>query len=183
MAEYGGCFYCGGKVTEKYLAREIWWEDRLHIIENVPMGACTHDGSVTLSWDPATTAESYNVYFAGSAGVSPSVNDGVFDATQTSYVHEGLTNGEDYFYVVTAVNGTGEGPASAEASATPQAAVATTDSPTGVMATAGDGRATVSWDPADGAASYVIYLYGRGIGGWQRELYRAFGRPADPRCG
>ncbi len=59
MAEYEDCFYCGGKVTEKYLPREIWWESRLHIIENVPMGVCTQCGEKVLKPNVAKQIDSF----------------------------------------------------------------------------------------------------------------------------
>lgn len=69
---------------------------------------------VTLSWDAIPDATSYNIYW--------SVNPNVTTATGTKistpdspYNHEGLTVSQTYFYVVTAVNSTGESLASAQA--------------------------------------------------------------------
>ena len=46
--KYGDCFYCGGAVEEKLMPRELRWEGRLFIFENVPMGVCTQCGEKVL---------------------------------------------------------------------------------------------------------------------------------------
>ena len=89
-----------------------------------PTGVTATSGinKVTLSWDPVPGADSYNIYW--------SVNPGVTTATGTKitgvaspYQHVGLYVSRVYFYVVTAVNSTGESVASSQAST-----VAATDS-------------------------------------------------------
>ncbi len=42
--QYSDCFYCGGSVEEKPAPREIRWQGKLYIFENVPMGVCTQCG-------------------------------------------------------------------------------------------------------------------------------------------
>ncbi len=47
-AKYPDCFFCGGEVTERCLAREVWWQGRLHLIEEVPVGACAQCGQKVI---------------------------------------------------------------------------------------------------------------------------------------
>ncbi len=78
---------------------------------------------VSLSWTaPSTTGgspvTSYNVYVStvpGAAGTK------VASVAAKGYTATGLTNGTTYYFEVTAVNVVGEGPASAQVSATPVA--------------------------------------------------------------
>jgi len=49
--EYSDCFYCGGAVEEKLVPRELRWEGRLFVFENVPMGVCTQCGEKVLKPD------------------------------------------------------------------------------------------------------------------------------------
>jgi carboxypeptidase T len=78
---------------------------------------------VTLTWTAASGATLYNIH-RGSASGGPYTQI-QSDWSGTSFTDTGLTNGTTYFYVVTATNAAGEGPASNEASATPFAPVAT----------------------------------------------------------
>lgn len=79
------------------------------------------DGQVTVSWSPAPGATSYNIYWATTSGVTPSSGTKIAGVS-SPHLHDGLVNGVTYYYVVTAVGAAGEGPASSEASASPQAA-------------------------------------------------------------
>lgn len=71
---------------------------------------------VSLSWNAVSGATSYIVKRStvnGSAYVNIATN------AATSYLDTGLVNGTPYYYVVSAVNATGEGADSGQASATP----------------------------------------------------------------
>ncbi len=114
---------------------------------------------VTLSWKPVSTATSYNVYYATKPGVSTGNGTKLADATSPS-VHPGLTDATTYYYIVTAVNSTGESAASAQVAAT---TLDTIPSPTvpavpsGVSAAGGGNQVTVSWTAVTGASSYNVY--------------------------
>ena len=75
------------------------------------------DGEVTISWDSITGATSYNIYWNTTGSVTTS--DSQIATVTSPYVHTGLSNGTTYYYVVTAINSTGEGALSSEVSAIP----------------------------------------------------------------
>jgi hypothetical protein len=89
-----------------------------------PPGAPTNltatagNGQVSLSWTGSSGATSYNIKRGTSPDGETLVASGV---TMTSYVDSGLSNGTTYYYVVTAVNSSGESSNSNEANATPTA--------------------------------------------------------------
>ena len=87
------------------------------------------DEEVTISWDTASGATSYNIYWAYTSGVSKAdYEDKISTITTTSYLHTGLTNGTTYYYVVTAENDYGESDESDEVSAMPTSAPGEWDS-------------------------------------------------------
>jgi len=78
-------------------------------------------GQVTLSWETVSRAESYNVYRDAQADVStagqPLVS--ILGKDTTQFVDTDLENGKAFYYVVVAINLTGNSLPSAVASATP----------------------------------------------------------------
>ena len=72
-----------------------------------------------LSWSVSSGATSYNLYYSTTAGVSPANGTKISGITATNYTQSGLISGTTYYYVVTAVNASGESSASNQASATP----------------------------------------------------------------
>ena len=115
-----------------------------------------------VTWDnlPITEsplADSYNIYYASSPGVTKtnylSLPDGtkITGATSSQDV-AALANGTSYYFVVTSVNAYGESTESIEVKTSPPAA------PSGVsIQTTGNG-AVVSWEPVAGAFAYNIYF-------------------------
>jgi hypothetical protein len=78
---------------------------------------------VSLSWAPpsftgGSPVRGYNVYMSTAPAVQGTK---IATVASTGYTATGLLNGTTYFFEVTAVNSTGEGPVSAQVSATPQA--------------------------------------------------------------
>jgi glucose/arabinose dehydrogenase len=104
--------------------------------------AAAGDTQVSLSWSAAGGASSYTVKRSPtSGGPYTVVQAGIATA---SYLDTGLTNGTTYYYVVSATNTVGEGPNSAQASATPVAAVTWSSQDVGTVGAAG------SWSQSNG---------------------------------
>lgn len=113
--------------------------------------AAAGDLAATISWTAVSGAISYNIYWSKTTGVTTANGTKITGATNP-YTLTGLTNGTTYYFVVTAVNSSGESSPSTEATCIPALPV-----PTGVSATRGNGQATVSWPAVTGATSYNIY--------------------------
>ena len=71
---------------------------------------------VTLTWSPSATATSYNVKRGTTSGGAYTT---LANVAVTNYADTTVANGTTYFYVVSALNGGGEGTNSTEVSATP----------------------------------------------------------------
>ena len=119
------------------------------------------DSQVTLSWaapasDGGAPINDYNVYQGTSPGSETGAPVGGSPVTATSTTVTGLANGTTYYFNVAAVNGIGQGPASAEVSAVP---VTRPDPATGLTATPGDSQVTLSWaaPASDGGAPISDY--------------------------
>ena len=113
------------------------------------------NGQVTIAWTAVADATSYNIYWSTTPGVTPANGTKITGAT-SPYVHPGLINGTTYYYVVTAVGGTGESAPSSEVSAIPSAAPAP-PAPAEVIATPGNTQVTIVWTAVTDATSYNIY--------------------------
>jgi len=90
-------------------------------VPNPPTGlsATAGNAQATLTWTAVSGATSYNVKRSlTSGGPYANVMTGV---TATTFTNTGLTNGTQYFYVITALNASGESAISTQASATPSA--------------------------------------------------------------
>ena len=122
-------------------------------LPTVPTGLMASAGvqQVALSWTASSGATSYNVKRS-------TINGGPYTfvsaPTTNSFTDTGLTAGTAYFYVVSAVNASGESANSTQVSATPKPAVPAI--PTGLSATAGTQQVSLSWSPSSGATSYNL---------------------------
>ena len=77
-------------------------------------------GQVTLTWQPVSTADGYNIYFGTSPGITKNNATKIPGAT-SPFVLAGLRNGVPYYFALTATNSAGESALSAEAVALPDA--------------------------------------------------------------
>ena len=122
-------------------------------LPNVPTGLTVSagNGEVTLNWNAVAGAIGYKVYRSNSSG-GPYVQ--IWGGKETSYKSMGLTNGAIYYYVVRAVNTSGDSERSNEVSATP---LNPPEPPAGLTALAGNGQVTLSWNQAARAMAYKVY--------------------------
>lgn len=133
----------------------------LPTVPAAPSGVIATGGTnqATLSWTALSTATSYNVYYATTSGVTIANGTKISGVTAPA-VLTGLAAGTTYYYIVTAVNGAGEGTASVQVSAATLAAVPSPTAPvapTAVTAAGGINQATITWPAVSGAASYNVY--------------------------
>ena len=129
------------------------------------------DQSATLSWKSGNAdfeengpAESYNIYYSTSSGLTTTQYDNKITGASSPYEVTGLTNGVTYYFIVTGVNSAGEGEASGVVAAAPFEPETAPSAPVNVMAEAGDQKVTLTWASGDEdlyrnspAESYNIY--------------------------
>jgi len=108
---------------------------------------------VSLSWTASTGATSYHVKRSTTSG-GPYTQ--VSAPTVANFADTSLTNGTTYYYVVSALNATGESANSSQASATPIAPVTPPAAPTGLQATAGNAQVSLTWTGSAGATGYHV---------------------------
>lgn len=97
-------------------------DDGQTVMPSAPSGleASSGDGEVSLSWDEATDADTYNVYRDTESGVDASGSPLSEGIGKTSYTDESAENGTTYYYVVSAVETSGnESDPSSEVTASP----------------------------------------------------------------
>ena len=119
----------------------------------VPAGLAAAPGNaqVMLSWTASSGATGYNVQRSTTTG-GPYTQ--ISTPAVANYSDTSLTNGTKYFYVVSAFNSVGQSANSSEVNATPALPAPTT--PTGLAATAGNARVSLSWNASAGATSYHV---------------------------
>ncbi|MGO8669784.1 MAG: fibronectin type III domain-containing protein [Capsulimonadaceae bacterium] len=118
-----------------------------------PTGLIATAGSaqVALTWTASTGATSYDLYRATTSGgeAATAYKTGI---TATSYTNTGLTNGDTYYYTVSALDSGGTSAQSAEATAT-----LTPNAPTGLAAASTTTQVSLTWTATTGATSYDVF--------------------------
>ena len=128
-----------------------------------PTGACVppaaptltaqaSNGQVLLTWTASAGAASYTVTRSTTTGTGYLFQATV--TTGTSYTDINVSNGTNYFYVVTASNGTCSSVYSNEAPASPTCTPP--PAPTNLVATPNNGTVALTWTASAGAVSYRV---------------------------
>jgi len=115
------------------------------------VAAVGNSPTVTLTWAPSRGADGYVIYWSEDRGVTPTTGKAIAEAS-SPFVHDGLSAGRQYHYIVTAINNAGASAPSAEVSA-----LLPPGAPTGVTALSGDSSNTVSWQAVPQAERYRVY--------------------------
>ena len=124
-------------------------------VPNAPAGvsATVGSGTVTLSWQGVSSAQSYSIYYRDTPGVTK--QNGIrLGNVQPPETISGLVNGTPYYFVVTGVNAAGEGNPSSELEATPE--LQRPGRVQALHATPGDAEATIEWSESVDATSYDL---------------------------
>jgi fibronectin type 3 domain-containing protein len=118
---------------------------------------------VTLTWNASPSGPVYYWVYFRPQGHSQWYYF-QYPASGTSFTATGLLNGFNYEFRVTAANLGGQSPPSNVVSAKPFQPLPS--APSGLSASAGDGRAQLSWNPSSGADYYWVYFQPQGQTSW-----------------
>ena len=122
--------------------------------------ASDEGGAIELGWAPSASGDvtEQRLYRGTSLGSHPTLVATFFDNTTSIYTDEGLNNGQTYYYVVRAFDGTTESSDSNEASAAPADNVPPV-APSELVAIAADQQVSLDWanNGEPDLASYSVY--------------------------
>ncbi len=114
--------------------------------------ATAANAQANLYWDLSFRATSYNLKRATFSGGPYSL---IANTTAVGFNDRPLANGVTYYYVVSALNASGESANSPEISVTP-VAPSPPSTPTGLAAQADDNQVNLSWNASAGASAYNV---------------------------
>lgn len=109
---------------------------------------------VTLTWDNSENATSYSIYWSNDAAVTKD-NGTLISVSTNSYSHTNLVNGQDYYYIICAVNEAGSSAYTPVISVKPE--LLPPPPVAYVSAVQDNGSALVTWPESIGAEWYVAY--------------------------
>jgi YVTN family beta-propeller protein len=150
-------------------------------VPSAPQGLTATAGNrlVTLNWQaPASNGGAgvtkYTLYRSPTSGAETAL---VTVPDVLTYTDSGLTNGQTYYYKVTANNSVGEGARSGEASATPSVPTTAPSAPQAPVATAGHGQVTLTWagPSSTGGSAIRGYKVYRGTSPGYENLVQGLG--------
>ncbi len=113
------------------------------------------DSQLSVNWNTVPNALQYNIYIAEGAFASKSTYSQRFTDNTPPYTINGLTNGQEYSVVVTALSDSAESTASNIANATPLAI--TSSNPFAVTSTTANHQISLEWTGITNATDYTIY--------------------------
>ncbi|MGC2718515.1 MAG: glycoside hydrolase family 44 protein [Candidatus Acidiferrales bacterium] len=116
------------------------------------LAATAGNAQVVLTWNASNGATSYHVKRSTTSGSETQIAA----ATMNSYTDATALNGTKYFYVISAVNSTGESANSNEVSATPTTPAQAPPTPTNLAATAGNAQVALTWSGSTSAKTYNV---------------------------
>jgi fibronectin type 3 domain-containing protein len=125
-------------------------------VPGVPKGLAANPGNalVGLTWTASSGASSYHVKRSTVSG-GPYIQ--IDSPTFAGYTDVSRTNGVTYYYVVSAVNSSGESANSTQVSAKPAAPVVNLPAaPAGLTGSVTNGVVGLRWNPVTGASSYHV---------------------------
>lgn len=116
------------------------------------LSAIVGNSEASLKWDPVAGVNSYVIYRSDTSGGPFQF---VGQTATNGHADQGLTNGDEYHYVVTALNGDGESPFSFSVSVVPTPVVL--KSPENIRVIPGNGAISLLWKAVTSAVVYNIY--------------------------
>jgi parallel beta-helix repeat protein len=120
------------------------------------------NGSITLTWDPPFNIGGSEIlkYYVYRYNTNSSDTNRIKLGNITRFIDSGLTNGERYYYRVSAVNIVGEGLKSKEVSAIPNSNPTAPSFPEDLSAVVDNNTITLNWHPPlmDGSSPITTYI-------------------------
>jgi outer membrane protein assembly factor BamB len=131
--------------------------------------AVAHVGEAELSWTAVTGADSYNIYYKDSSGVSKSDSKkNISGGGSSSGTVGGLADGVTYYFCIEAVNASGGSALSVEVEAITVPGV-----PTGLIASGGLLSVELNWNEMAGATKYKQRYREVGATEWTENAWGA----------
>jgi fibronectin type 3 domain-containing protein len=159
-------YYYVVTAQDDYLNTSFYSAEVSEVIDTIPPAAPTGlsgtsgDGEVDLTWSPNSEPDlaGYNVYYR-LTGTTSWTRDNSSLVTTTSWTVDGLTNGVNYDFAITAVDTEPNESAFSSVVVVKPKDTTIPDTPTGLAATAGNREVDLTWDPNSepDLAGYNLY--------------------------